>query len=376
MSAAYHRKTGLRKIALLILTLWLITGCSGDKPLTLGYVGTPEGLKGAELAAEMANITGGVRGRNVRIVRLDSAQGLALTAEAISYFDEEDAQAIIDNSGAPADAIPTSGVPFIVKTGATSGAPDSAKVVMVSSPLETTAPAMADYLWKNGIVSVSIIVAANDQPYNNGWLKAFRQRYEQNKGVVLKIENIPTNDNVPLDNIVNKAVLKETAGLIVIAGYEKSLEICRLAKASRQDLPIGLADPASTGQIINEEAPAVQNAILTRYLNNTNDEVAYQSFVDAFRDNFAAATPTFSAAAAYDATNMLLIAIKGKKRLKSLGESFAGISSFQGSLGLIENKDGNFLRKTSLARKSAQGYVPLVKPRAGATPAQRSARGS
>ncbi|MEN8143232.1 MAG: ABC transporter substrate-binding protein [Thermodesulfobacteriota bacterium] len=376
MPADNSRKNGLKKLALVILSIWLITGCSGEKPLTLGYIGTPQGLKGAELAAAMANKTGGVRGHDVRIVSLDSAREPSLTDTAISFFDDEDALAIIDNSGAPTDTIPTRGVPFVVITG-TVPAPStaiSAKVAAVSSPLDTTGPAMADYLWKSGIVSVSIIVSADDQPYNNNWLTTFRNRYEENKGVVLKIENIPALKMASLADIVNKAVLKETAGLVIIAGSEKALEICRLAKSSRQELPIALADPASTWQIIDEEAPAAQNAIVTRYLSNTNDKAAYRSFEDAFRENFDE-TPTFSAAAVYDAANMLLTAIKGKKRLKSLGDSFAGISSHQGSLGLIENKDGFFVHQTSLARKGEKGYAPLGKIKKGKA-GHRSVKGS
>jgi ABC-type branched-subunit amino acid transport system substrate-binding protein len=193
--------------------------------------------------------------------------------------------------------------------------------------------------------------------------------------VVLSIENIPASGKAPLDKVVKKAVLKETAGLVIIADYEKTLEICRLAKSVRKDLPIALADPASTEEIIDEDAPAMQNAITTRYLNNTNDDVAYHSFEDAFRERYDA-TPTFSAATVYDTTNMLLIAIKGKKILRSLSDSFARISSYQGSLGLVENKDGYFVRNTSLARKDEKGYVVLKNIKAEKPRGQRSVRGS
>lgn len=222
---------------------------------------------------------------------------------------------------------------------------------------------------------VSIIVSDTDQPYNSGWLTAFRNRYEKNKGVVLKIENISASGKDSLGKIVSKAVLKETAGLVIIADYEEALEICRLAKSTRQALPIALADPASTGQIVDEEDPIVINTISTRFLNNTNDEVAHQAFEDAFQKEYDGA-PTFSAATVYDATNMLLVALKGKKRLRSLGDSFAGISSYQGSLGVIENKDGFFVRNTSLASKSANGYVVLKKTNAKKHAGQRSVKGS
>ncbi len=349
----------LRKIALITLLIWL-SGCSGEKPLTLGYVGSPQGFKGAELAAEMANKIGGIDGREVRIISLDSTRGLSLTDEAVSFFAAEDALAVIDNSAATNDTINTRGVPFIVKPGSAPGHSSdiSDKVISVRSPFDTTGPNMADYLWGTGIVSVSVIISANDNPYNDRWLNAFRTRYEENRGVVLKIENIPVSENTSIDKIVSKTVLKETAGLVIIADYKKALEICRLAKSSRANLPIALADPASTWQINDEAEPALQNTIHTRYLNNTNDEVAYMTFESAFREYFDE-NPTFSAAAVYDVANMLLVAIKGKKWFKSLENTFAEIPSHQGSLGLIENVDGLFVRKTSLARKSETGYVPL-----------------
>lgn len=377
MPAENPGKNGLKKLAVIILSVWLLTGCSGDRPLTVGYIGAPQGLKGAELAATMANELGGVRGRDVRIVSFASAKDIFLTKEAISFFDDKDVVAIIDNTDTPADTIPKRGVPLVVKTRKSpmSTTEIPGKVITVNSPFETTGPDMADYLWNNGIVSVSIIVSLEDQPYNNDWLTTFRNRYEKNKGVVLKIENIPASGEASLDRIVSKAVLKETAGLVVIAGYKKSLEICRLAKSTRKDLPIALADPASIGQIISETSPAMQNTIATRFLKNTNDDVAYHSFEDAFRERYDA-TPTFSAATVYDTTNMLLIAIKGKKILRSLGDSFARISSYQGSLGLVENKDGYFVRNTSLARKDEKGYVVLKNIKAEKPRGQRSVRGS
>jgi hypothetical protein len=343
---------------LLATTFFLsLSGCSDEKPITIGYFGPDCAVEGAQMAAAEVKISG----RPIRIVAVSSDRGMSLDEPTLDFLVAQGAVAIIDATENPLPEMPKKFPPLIFRATLTRDTLQAqVRPDRLSAPFETTAPRMADYLWTSGVVSVSIIVGFDDDDvYTKSWLHSFRRRYERHQGVVLKVEKTNSGSQASINEAVKKALTKKAAGLVIVSNTKTALEISRMARSARPDLHIALAETASPQQLIGLGNSGIEGVIAALLLNDAEDE-NFQSFSKRYQKRYST-EPTFSAAMVYDATKMAILAMRGKKKDKTLAATFAGISSYQGVLGKSERIDGVFRRKTSLIEFTKEGSRPAIK---------------
>ena len=350
------RRPSLLAGLLLVVTFsFLLNGCSDKEPITIGYVGPDCAIKGAQMAAAEVKISG----RPLRIVAVSSDQGMSLDEQTLDFLVAQGAVAIIDATENPLPAMPEKFPPLILRASLTRDILQSqTRPVRISAPFETTAPRMADYLWTSGVVSVSVIVD-NDDIYTKSWMKSFRRRYERHQGVVLKVEKTNSSSDASINETVKKALIKKAAGLVIVSNAQTAIEISRLARSARPDLHIALAETASPQQLIGQGNSDIEGVIAALLLNDAEDK-DFQSFSKSYQERYST-EPTFSEAMIYDATNMVIMAMRDKKGDKTLAATFAGISSYQGVLGKSERINGVFRRKTSLIEFTKEGSRPAIR---------------
>lgn len=339
-----------------ILFTGLLPGCSDRKEIIIGYIGPAAGANGALLAAEQASAAGGVKGKSIRIIAGNSEQPGFDPGLASDELRRQKVKAIIDTTGTLSVTGWNFGRPAIVSTGG-----GESENLAIENPLITAAVLVADQLWQDRIVSVSVLIDQADRGYNDLWLQTFRKRYEQNRGVILKVGRLDSSQSEweeALAQQVRKTLIKETRGLVVIAEAEVAGLACRQARLIRKKLPLAmaLAEPALPAFLLEEPDKDLEGALVVKIFTSETGKTAYEQFAKNYQENFDS-RPNLSAASAYDAVNLLVAAYRKEKKL---AKGFAALAEYRGVLGTARYTDNAFRRRPELGRILQGRIEPIV----------------
>lgn len=345
-----------RYLALLtVLALIFCSGCSKKKePETyiIGYVGSQAGANGAILAAEQATSRKRSPYKSVNIVNVD-AMAVGFNAEkALKSLNDAGARIVIDGSGSLLGTKPKKGEPLILAT-----RPNSQALSAINDPLESAAAKMADQLWADKIVSVSIVYDLADLSYNKKWIIAFYERYGKNRGVILKAETIDSLQDGwerKLPERVKAALIKETSCLVVIADSGPAGLIVQEARNFNKGIPLALAEPAFPSILIGRAGKNLEGATMVDFPPPATGQ-SYEKFAQGYAEKFSSAA-NLTAASAYDAVGLIVAALGKSKRL---GDGLAAQTEYQGVLGTARNNSGTFTREAKLGRVIAGQLSPI-----------------
>lgn len=347
--------TGRYLSLLAVLALIFCSACSKKEPETyiIGYVGSQAGANGAILAAEQATSRKSSPYKSVKIVGVDASAVDFNAGKALKSLNGAGARIVIDGSGSLLGTKPTKGEPFILATG-----PNPEALSAINDPLESAAAKMADQLWADRIVSVSIVYDLADRSYNKKWLKAFQSRYEKNRGVILKAETIDSLQDGwerKLPERIKEALIKETRGLLVVAGPETAGLIVQEARNFNKDIPLALAEPAFPAIVISKAGKNLEGATMVDLPPPASGGQSYEKFTQDYAGKFSSAA-NLTAASAYDAVGLIVAAL-GKS--KGVGDGLAAQTEYQGVLGTARNNSGTFTREAKLGRVSNGRLSPI-----------------
>lgn len=346
-----------RYLSLLAVLALIFCSCSRKDSETyiIGYVGSQAGANGAILAAEQTPKIMSSPYKSVKIVGIDY-QAVGFNAEkALTTLREAGARVVIDGSGSLLGTKSKKGDPLIIATG-----PNPQALSSIHDPLESAAAKMADRLWADKIVSVSIVYDLADGAYHKKWTKAFQKYYEKNRGVILKAETIDSLQDgweEKLPKPVEEALIKETRGLVVVAEAEPAGLIVEEVRKFNKDIPLAIAEPAFPTIIISKAGENLEGATMVDFPPPTSGQ-SYEKFTKDYAGKFSSAA-NLTAAAAFDAVGLIVAALGKSKRI---GDGLAAQTEYQGILGTARNNSGTFTRETTLGRVSNGQFAPIPAP--------------
>ncbi|HEX5727748.1 MAG TPA: ABC transporter substrate-binding protein [Longimicrobiaceae bacterium] len=335
-----------RRLALAALACGAAAGCgSTSGPVAIGTAGPfQEGYaqmvkRAVEMAVEEANADGGVNGAPIEVVaRDDGGDGVRAAAIAQEFLDTPNLVAVVGhaNSGGMAGAAPLydHGLPAVIPS-ATSPALTGVSpwVFRVTTNDSTNGAMLARFAAAQGARRVAVLYENN--VYGRDLAQAFRTAYP---GTLAAMDPIP-GDGSRVEPFVSylRQIQPE---LVFVAGTELSGRAL-LREAERQGFQTQwLAGDGWAG--LTGDTAIAEGVYMATPFAVTDPRPEAQRFVEAFRNKYGV-TPDANAAMAYDATRLVVAALReegaSRRGVRAYLERVKGARAFPGVTGPVAFRD-------------------------------------
>ncbi len=354
-----------KKMLALTLTTMLvgvIAGCgssaaTGSKEIELGLTAPLTGdnaeygtvfKNAAELAIEKANKQGGINGKQLQLVANDSKSDPKEAANiAQKYVSDPNILAVIGDftSTAALAGAPLYQKGGLVQLSPTSSHPDFTKqgnyIFRNIATQAVEGPILADYTVKDLKKSkVAIVYIKND------WGIVAQENYktavEKAGATVVAVEPYLPEQGKDFNAIITK--IKETNPDIIYLGmmYTDAALFAQQTRQKNWDVALIGTGSLYSDELLKLGGSAVEGLHVTCSFYPADPRPEVQDFVNSYQEKYGKA-PTMFAAQAYDATNLIIEALKkGATDRKSLRDNLAALKDFPGVTGITsfdENRD-------------------------------------
>lgn len=356
-------RTFLRCGLLVGLILSAIAGCSKDEPVKLGFLGTlsgrgsdlgADGLNGAQLAIEIANSNGGLRGKPIALlIKDDSGHSIAARRAAEELIDA-DVSAII---GPMTSSIALEVVPYANK----------ARTVMVSPTV--TAKRLAeldDYFFRllsstteyatrsaiyhheiGEIKRISAIFDIRNHAYSSSWLDDFRQVFEAHGGKLTAEIAFEAGGPESLAQVVDLALKGHPDSVLLITASLDAALLTQEIRRQSKTVSIITSEWAATEQLAKVGGSAAEGIVSAQFMERNSQAPDFVNFKIDYQKRFGH-EPGYAATTAFDATNIVIQAIKQAKPGVDLKQAILAEGKYSGIQAPITfNKTGDAQRKTT-----------------------------
>lgn len=347
---------------IIMLTAALLSGCSqnqsekssdtsqpvkSEETIKIGTIGPLTGniatyglstKNGVEIAVEEFNQNGGINGKPIKLISEDTRGEQTEAANAASKLIEQDKVVAIVGGVISSETLTAGPIA------------NDAKVVMISSSSTAAGvPEIGDYIFRNclsdevqaiqlaeyavkelGLKKFAIMFTNND--YGLSLKEAFEAKAKELAGVTA----VETYNDGEKDFRAQLTKIKGTnPDALYIAGYyTEAAKIAQQAKDQGLNVQILGADGFYSPVLLELGGDAVEGSVFTAGFFTDDPSENTQNFVKVYKEKFNS-EPDMFAAQAYDATMILLTALKNTdgKGGEALQQEMAKIKDFPGITG-------------------------------------------
>jgi len=336
-------KTGL--LGLLLSLVVGLSGCTEKQPLSIGFIGGlsgrvadlgTAGRNGATLAIEQQNLKGPVQGRMLKLIAVDDQQNVQSGIAAIESLLEKNVTAIIGpmTSSMAVEMVPLANRAETVIVSPTANTEQLANTddyfFRVISSTSYYARHLADFLYNDRqLRRVSIIYDLNNAAFTESFQSSFRDSFAQLGGKVTRTRTFRSGSDMSIFSLSREAIGPETEGVFVLASALDAALICLQIEKIAPDLIIAGTGWSATEKLVELGGAAVEGIFLQQFFDRDNQQPSYLAFRDAYQQRFGT-TPGFASVAAYDATNVVIEALKQTDPSRSIKQAIVRTANFQG----------------------------------------------
>jgi len=316
---------------------------------------------GAELAVEKLNDAGGILGRPMRLISVDTASDVGGTADKVRVALESHPEAVAGIGFAYStyalDAgriFQKAGIPFITP-GAT--APDLPREVgddmfLAAYGDDAQARVMADYAWNELKIRRVALWIDGGRVYTRTVGGYFDEFFSKLGGTVEKL--IYTDGTTDFRNLIAAFESADPKpGAIYAASMPRSaVTLIEQVRSAGIELPLLSADGWADKDIIDaSERHGIKGIYFTTHRFLGVETAGMKAFVDAYGQKFGAAPPNAFAPLGFDSVNLLADAIKraGSADPAKVRSSLAETREFQGLVGKISYAPGTRVPKKAVS---------------------------
>ncbi len=366
-----------KKLGVLLLSVAavVVTACSDEKAVTLGFVaGTSgrvadlgmEGRNGFLLAIEQQNARGGIHRKSIEAILKDDRQNPARVKLVVQELLEANVDAIIGPMTsamalASADLVNNTDLVLMaatVTTNALTGLDD--QFLRTLAPVKSHASVTARYVYNHHHpATAKALIDLDNEAYTRDWLEDYREAYEKNGGTFLGMETFRSGNNVDFVALADK-LLQDSPELVVLV--MNSVDAALMAKAIHTRIPdalISAAEWAGTERLIELGGSYVEGLYVAQYHDRASTDERYLKFREAYFRRFGQ-EPGFPSIATYNSTNIVLQALRNKSEAQTLKKTILDIGEFQGVQGkIVFDAYGDVKSKTYVTRVIDGKFVVL-----------------
>lgn len=373
-----------------VLVASLVAGCGskGDKDIKIGMVYELTGntasygtsaANGAKLAFKEINASGGVLGKQIKIVSADNKGEPSESANAMSKVISQDKVVAVtgftvSSCGIAASAVAEANkIPFV-----------AAATVNPKVTFDERTGKVKDYTFRacfidsfqgtvganfalNGLkASKTAIMTDSSSDYSKGLTDIFRSTYVKAGGKIVAEESYLQKDQ-DYKPILTK-IKAQNPDLLYIPGYYEDVgKIIKQARELGMTIPVLGADAWDSPVLVEMGgAQPLNNTYFTNFYSIEDKNPVSNAFVEAYKKEYGQ-TPDSMAAMGYDAAKLLVDAIKradstDAKKIKEALAATKNFSSVSGEMSLNERHDAVRGVVIIELKDGKQVYKETVKP--------------
>ena len=373
-----------------VLVASLVAGCGAktDKDIKIGMVYELTGntasygtsaANGAKLAFKEINASGGVLGKQIKIISADNKGEPSESANAMSKVISQDKVVAvtgftISSCGIAASAVAEANkIPFV-----------AAATVNPKVTFDERTGKVKDYTFRacfidsfqgtvganfalNGLkAGKTAIMTDSSSDYSKGLTEIFRSTYVKAGGKIVAEESYLQKDQ-DYKPILTK-IKAQNPDLLYIPGYYEDVgKIIKQARELGMTIPVLGADAWDSPVLVEMGgAQPLNNTYFTNFYSIEDKNPVSNSFVDAYKKEYGQ-TPDSMAAMGYDAAKLLVDAIRradstDAKKIKEALAATKNFSSVSGEMSLNERHDAVRGVVIIELKDGKQVYKETVKP--------------
>ncbi|MEH7381394.1 ABC transporter substrate-binding protein [Bacillus sp. JJ1533] len=354
----------LRSFIVCLSLIAFITGCSssgtsGDESsIKLAYVGGLSGPTAAfgiptyeavEYAINEINENGGIDGKEVELIKDDDEGNPFKGQQAIDKFANSDIKFVISGSSS---AVALSQVAKVKANNMIAVSPIASDPAVVSEDPRffVNLANNNQFGWSSAHYAANemgvkeMIVFVRDDAYGTSVLKAFKEKYEENGGKIVKEFKYPV-DAKDFNSYISQGISEYPNAAIFLTGYAADGGlIAKQARANGYDKPIFATNPMSNPQYLEIAGDAANNTFIgSAYISSETIGDATKKFIEEWKTEFKI-DPNVYQVHGYDAVYILKSAIEkaGSLDQEKVQKELLNIKDYVGASGITSfNSDGS-----------------------------------
>ncbi|MBX9915362.1 MAG: ABC transporter substrate-binding protein [Pseudomonadaceae bacterium] len=336
-------------VALALLALWL-SGCEAEpdpstQPLRLGVIVEATGpnaslgvagRNGMQLAVEQANANGGINGRQVELLYRNDVSTPEAMQQGMRDLIAANVEAILGpmTSRTAMHLIPAANDAGIILMGGTTlsrllaGHDDQFfRTIRHDNP---DAKGIAQYFRKRlGLARISVIVEDSNPPYSEPWLLDFKRYLASEAGEMAPELHFSRNEQTDYAALAKQLMAQQPQGVVLVTGALDAAMLATQLHNIEPKLPLAGAVWAAEDALLQLGGQAVEGLISIQAYELRDPSPLFSSFRSAYERRFKAPVDS-PAIVGYDATNVLLQALRERKPNETLKKALLRVRKFQG----------------------------------------------
>ncbi len=359
----------------LSVSLLVLQACSPVEPIRLGFLGGlsgrfadlgVDGRDGAQLAVDLRNKAGGVKGRTVSLISRDDQQDAEFAKQAVGQLIDLKVDAII---GPMTSSMATVVLPQI----------NSAQLLMLSPTATASALSGIDDYFFRVLAATSHfarksadhhflrlglrrVVAVSDQrnaAYTESWLNDYQSAFEAHGGKVVKSLQFASGENNLFADLARQLVETGSDGILILANSVDAAMLIQHVRRLNATLPIATSEWAATERLIELGGRAVEGISIAQFLDRQSTQPSYVKFRQGYLERFGR-EPGFAALTAFDAVNVALDAMEHQGAGQTLKQALLARKQFSGAQSpIVFDAFGDTLRETFITTVTNGSFVTL-----------------
>lgn len=361
----------LRSIWLLLL-LWGLAACAPPEPLRVGFLGGVSGRvadlgiagrNGAQLAVEMRNAAGGVRGRKLELIVEDDQQDAERARQAMTRLLGQQVVAVI---GPMTSVVAMAVVPQAnqsrllmisptVTTNLLTGKDDH--FLRVTSATRDYAGISADHHYgKKGLRRMVALLDTRNRAYTEDWLAVYRDAFVARGGSVIAAIEFASSDDLHFSELARRALTDKPDGILLLANSVDAAMLLQHIRKIDPHVVVAGSEWAATERLVELAGKAAEGFMTAQFFDRRSAAPAYVAFRQAYQQRFGA-DPGFAGTNGFDAANVLFAALDKQTEGQSLKTLLVG-QKFVGSQSeIVFDAFGDVARPTFITTVSGGEFV-------------------
>lgn len=317
-------------VAAAVILLALFTGCGDSGPIKIGFVATLSGSSAGlgvtgrnavRLAIEEINNNGGINGRKLQLVIADDKGNAEGGLRAAKELVAQKVVAVIGHSLTGTQAL---SLPYFQKnqilmlspsvtTSTLSGRDDN--FIKLAGSNDEQALALADYaLLKKNFNRFVVIYDINNRGYSEGIVHPFAENVTRTGGEIVYLRRFNSGDNETLTKIADTLKLLSFDAILAVANGMDNAIFCQLLKKNNISVPVLAPMWATTEDLVTYGGTGAEKIVTVNNFDWEDKSPKYIKFRRRYLKKYKT-EPTFAAAYAYEAAQILSAAISTSSSL-------------------------------------------------------------
>ncbi len=334
----------------MLIGFGLLQSCKPAEPVKIGYAGGLTGRvaslgiagrDGVILAVEEINRAGGINGRPVSLIIKDDKQDAATARLVVKELLSENVAAIIGHMTSSMSSVT---VPIInegkvlmlsptTSTNSLTGQDDYFFRVYPASA--TAATRMARHVFESMNISKMVVIYdTGNLSYTESLYIHFKNAYESLGGKIVSAITYKSGPDIQFMQLAEQIITNNPEGLFILANAMDTAMLCQQLSKINSLPPVVTGEWSATQDILEFGGKSVEGIRFYHTFNKNYTGNDFLKFRAAFKKRFGAEAG-FAASHAYDATRVIIEALKKNEDTARLKETILNIGTFAGLQGKL-----------------------------------------